>query len=140
VLFTNTVDLTFTLANIPYASYSLLIYDLNSTTGRVQGITLGGTTYYSSSPVFNGAGYLDNNAGTPFTYTQATSTNIGTPTPVSDYVLFTNLTGGTQTVTISTTTGNRTVSGFQIVATPEPGSALLLGTGALALLGFRRRR
>ena len=136
---------SFTLANIPYSDYSIIVYDLDLTAGVVKGISAGGTTYYTSSPAYNAPGYIDGDPNTPFTYTQGTSTTASAPTPLSDYVLFSGLSGATQTVTITGTASNLRVGGFQIVqAVPEPSTwALLVGMGGvgagLAVRGGRRR-
>ena len=131
---------SFTLNQIPYASYSIVVYDLDFVAGAVKGISLGGTTFYSSSPSATAAGYLDGNAATPYTYNRATSTNPAAPTPLSNYVMFQNLTGATQTVSISGSGGNFRVGGFQIAeGIPEPASGVLLAGAATALLGFRCR-
>lgn len=138
---------SFTLANIPYASYSLIVYDQEFNTGAVIGITAAGTTYYTSSPQFDAAGYLDNNLATPYTYTQGTSTDAMNPTPVSNYVLFSGLSGASQTVQIAGASGTR-VGGFQIVETsavvggpavPEPTTALF-GLALVGAVGLSRRR
>ena len=133
---------SFTIDNIPYAGYSLLVYDLSFNTGLVQGVTVGGTTYYSSSPNPTGAGYIDNNAGTAFTYTQATSTLSASPTAGGDYMLFTGLSGTSLTVNIAkiSGTGSGSVGAFQIIQTvPEPSTALLFAVSGATLL-LRRRR
>jgi hypothetical protein len=118
-----------------------VVYDL-AAFQQAQAITVGGTTFYSLSPNPIAAGYLDSNPATPFTYTQATSNNVEAPTPLSNYVLFTGLTGGSQTVSVQSPTGLgfRSVRGFQIVETvPEPSAALLL-LGGCGWFGCCRRR
>jgi hypothetical protein len=54
----NTLDITFTLSNIPYAAYNLIVYDLGDGLGSVQSITAAGTTFFSSSLAPTGAGLL----------------------------------------------------------------------------------
>lgn len=140
-------DLSFTITNIPYANYSLVVYDFHNIAGTVQGVTVGGTTFYTSSPSTSGPSYFDGNSTTPFLYTRGTSTNPAAPTPLSNYVVFPGLTGATQTVldhtvfSPDTTNPNRTIiGGFQIVQTvPEPTTWTLLAGGLGGLLGFTRR-
>jgi len=140
VAFNSSSDWSFTLSGIPYANYSILVYHL-SQAGDVRGATVGGTSYYSLSPNPTGVGYIDNNAGTPFAYNQATSNNPNVPGSVSDYALFAGLSGASQTVTISGFSGSnpRIVSAVQIVQVPEPSRALLL-LGGLAMCFASRRR
>jgi len=133
-------DWSFTLGGIPYANYSILVYHLGLI-GDTRGITVGSTTYYSFSPNPSGVGYVDNNAGTPFTYNQMTGTVPALPGPAADYALFTGLTGGSQTVSIVGIDGSnvRLVSAVQIIQTvPEPSSALLLLGGLAMRAGSRR--
>jgi len=132
--------LSFTLSGIPYASYSIVVYDMDQFSG--EGITIGSTTYYGGA-VSNttGTGYIDRNASTPFTYTQATSTSSGSPTAAETYTLFNGLSGATQTITATANGGTQNaISGFQIVPTPEPGSAGLFALGSVGMLARRSRR
>ncbi len=131
---------SFTLSGITYANYAIIVYDLQFATGAVIGVGIGGTTYYSSSPAYNGPGYIDNNAATPFTYTQATSIDPLNPTPLSDYVLFTGLSGSSVTVNITGGANATRISGFQIVQiVPEPSTWAMLSLGGIAMLvGVRR--
>ncbi|HEX4000004.1 MAG TPA: autotransporter-associated beta strand repeat-containing protein [Pirellulales bacterium] len=97
--------LSLNLSNIPYSSYSLYVYTgaAESTAGgRDNNITLGGTTYYLASDTV------------PTTYTQATSTTPGTYT-VGDYVVFSGLSGTSQTVGLDNINGNGAFEGFEIV-------------------------
>lgn len=137
-------DWSFTLNNIPYASYSLVVYDLSFLDGAVSGITAAGVTFFTSSPNSAGPGYIDDDPATPFTYTQSVSTDPAMPTPLSNYVVFAGLTGTSQTVAISRLSGilpYGAVGGFQIVQTvPEPSTCAMLGLGILGLVGCRRYR
>ena len=114
-------DWTFNITSIPYSNYSLVFYEL-APGGRGAQATAraGGPTYYlSQTSASTAAGYIDNNAATPFTYKQATSTNPAAPTIDANYVVFTGLTGPTQTVTLPG--GFQVINGFsafQIVNTP----------------------
>lgn len=136
-VFGNFSDFSLTLRNIPYASYSIVVYSL-AQQGDLRGITVDGTTYYSRSPAPSAIGYVDFLPGTPYLYTQATSTDLGSPTRDSNYMLFAGLTGANQTIFV-TGDSQRNVSGLQIVATiPEP-STLIMLLGGLSLLGLRKR-
>ncbi|MDQ6655387.1 MAG: PEP-CTERM sorting domain-containing protein [Verrucomicrobiota bacterium] len=131
---------SFTLSGIPYASYLLIVYDLQFATGAVVGINAAGITYYTSSPTYNSAGYIDGNPATPFTYTQGTSTDPLAPTPLSDYVLFNNLSGSSVTVTITGGANATRMSGFQVVQiVPEPSAWAMLMLGGAGLLAALRR-
>jgi hypothetical protein len=136
---------SFTISGIPYATYNLIVYDL-ADSGQKQGVNVGGTTFYSSSPVPVAAGYLDQNAATPFTYRQATSTVSTAPTLNSDYVVFDGLTGDSQMVNLIGFSASPTsfvrATGFQIVAVPEPATAAIamVGIFSLGLIRYRRSK
>ena len=95
--------------------------------GSTAAVNLGSTTYYATTAT--------NTLGT---WTKANSTDSLNPT-VGNYVEFTGLTGASsQTITV---TGLYTgLSGFQVVAVPEPTSLSLLGLGTIALMSRRFRR
>lgn len=138
---------TLSLTNIPYSAYSLLVYDLFINPGFVQSVSAGALTFYTSSPNPFSTGYLDNNAATPFTYTQGTGLTEATATANADYVLFPALTGSSLTFSVTSIGSAARVSGFQIVntgaAAPEPSTcalALVGGAGLLGAVRSRRRR
>jgi hypothetical protein len=138
------VPLTLTLNNISYNSYDIYVYNPGFN-GVNQQTTLGGTSFFSTTPDPTGVGYVDGNAATPYIYTQATSTNSASPTAGANYVRFSGLTGTTQSFSVTGLTGRGTISGFQIVQTvptPEPGTwaMMALGLGALGLMTWKRRR
>lgn len=129
----NTQNGTLSLANIPYASYDLIVYLQDNNDSRNDGhisISLaGGPTY--TGLTFNS---LDSSAS-PVVFTQITGSNGS-----GNYVKFADLTGSTQDFTFNNSafTYGAGVSGFQIVEVPEPASLALLGLGGALLL--RRRR
>ena len=135
--------MTFTITSIPYASYDLIIYDLPLFTGVKYTYTVGSTSYFGNSPTAGNtsAGYVDNNGGTPFTFTQATSTNTLSPTIGADYARFDGLSGGTLTFSVTGGNGISYINGFQIIeSVPEPSRAMLLLGGLLSIAGGRTRR
>ena len=129
---------TVTLSNIPYASYDVYVYELNDAAGRVEttGATQFGTPRFGSAASPADANHVDQNATTPYLYTQTISGNVNSPTPNGDYVLYHGVTGSTFTFAVSAP-GNGYINGFEIV-TPEPASLGLLGFAGLGLLARRR--
>lgn len=133
---------TFTITSVPYATYDLITY-VNSSNGgpRPVSTTVGSTTLWGATPASGtGAGYVDGNTVTPFTYISALGATSGAATPNGNYFLFSGLTGSTLTFSMNSTTDIPQITAFQIIdAVPEPGSALLLFGGCCAL-GLRRLR
>jgi hypothetical protein len=128
---------TLTLTGIPYASYDIYVYALNDNESRVQATTVGGMTFYHDSP--NAASRVDQNISTDYIYTRVTSTNSSAQTVNANYVLFTGLSGSSQTISVNAT-GNGFINGFQIAQVPEPASALAVTASGLVMLGFSRSR
>lgn len=126
--FGNTESLS--LSGISYGSYDLYVYFSSDAAGRNQSITLGSTTYDFSTV---GAAAT---SGANALLTQSTSTTGANPT--ADYVIFSGLTGGSQTVNINSQSGGG-ITAFQVVGVPEPGTMALAALGGASLL-FRRRR
>ena len=131
---------TVSVTGIPYSGYNLLVYYLNDADRGDQTIALsGGPTYHANLLHGVQTGYVDNNSGTPMTYTLTTGTTSGTANN-SDYVAFNGLTGNFS-FTIAAP-GNGALMGFEIVSLPEPSSIVLAGLAAIGLAGYavRRRR
>ncbi len=138
---------TFTVNNVPYASYSLIVYELDNSP-RTEGTVLG-----TGTPIGNpGAVYLESPApypGSPsYTYVKGMSNDPTNPTNNGNYVEFTNLHGSTLNFTIAIPAngpgdGNANVfiNGFQIINnTPEPSTFILGGIGLAGLFAVARRR
>jgi len=110
----------------------------------VSGLTaaLGGknyniTVYHFSDNPSNGIGEFTSTAGTPTTIQEASTGaltgNYGTST-------ISNVSGDSFTFSgVSGSSGRETISGFTVVAVPEPSSVILLGLGGFALI-LRRRK
>jgi hypothetical protein len=130
---------TFEFQNIPYATYSIVVYGDQSTAGVTSnsGVTgYDGTTGLPTggTPVDQGTYQLDKLSS----WTEATSATAG------NYFVLSGLTGANQALTfLRTGTTELHIEAFQVVdnggtAVPEPASLSLLGLGGLALI--RRRR
>ena len=145
-LLNNPALTTFTVANVPYSTYSLIVYELDNSP-RTQGTALGSTVAGNSSAV-----YLESPTpypGSPgYTYLQGTSVDPANPTGNGNYVEFTNLHSGSLTFSVQATGAgpgdggqNIFVNGFQIVNnTPEPSTFVLAALGLTGLLIAARRR
>jgi hypothetical protein len=131
---------SFTLSNIPYAEYSLIIYTLNDGQ-RNQVTTVEGVQYFGRSPSPGDTGFVDRNAETAYNYINSTTTApaAGTDPAFANYVRVDGLTSSTVTFS-ATAPGNGYVNGFQVVAVPEPSTAALLGLAGAAVALRRRRK
>jgi hypothetical protein len=127
-----------TVSGITFPQYSLYIYTLNDVPRKGE-TTVGNTTYYGMSPSPGAAGYVDSNALTPYTYNRIISVDPLDPTPLGNYVLVEGLTSASISFS-QFATGDGFLSGFQLVAVPEPSSMLTVFSGSAVLLGLRRRR
>jgi hypothetical protein len=137
----------FTLANIPYANYSIYLYLLtqSNSSASAELFTPDGGGAYGATPTQTG--YAENGGWTywntgPSSYVASTG-GFGNG---ADYVQFSGLSGATQSIDINDSAdpaqggGGIGLAGFQIVAaTPEPASAALLILGALPLV-LRRKK
>lgn len=124
----------FTVSQIPYSVYNIIVYFNADTAGRNGNVTDGTTTYYFStmgSASISGANAL---------FTQTTDTTGLFPN--ADYAIFSGLSGNSQTITANALSGNDQwlgIAGFQVVAVPEPGTLALAAFGGLTMLMFKRR-
>ncbi len=119
------------VSNIPYAHYDVIAYVVGFGFTADSSVRLGSQEFfYNQSSNFTTDGFIKATATTHDTRTLAT------------YAEFDNLTGTSFTLDLIHQGGNRpAIDGFQIVAVPEPGSALLAAVGsfiAAVLLGTRR--
>jgi len=126
-----------TLNSIPYGEYDIYVYISDDTAGRVALVSDGSTTYDLSTM---GSAAI---SGANASFIQSTDTSGANPT--ADYVVFTGLTGSSQTLTVTPGDSNPAdaawvgLAAIQIVAVPEPSTlalAALLGAG---MMMFRRR-
>jgi hypothetical protein len=140
---------TITITGIPYPSYDLIVYTLD-TYPRKQRVTAttsaGSSSYTTDSPFGNASGYQDANPATPYVYRPGT-TNSQTPVADSNYVRFRQLSGDvtiTADARISTfpsnTNNNAYINGLQVIPLPEPGAAQMLGFAVPLVAWLARRR
>jgi autotransporter-associated beta strand protein len=92
VAVSNYNPMTLTVANIPYAKYSIYAYVGDSSIGNQEQATINGTSYFYATE-----------GGTPVTYTSITSTSPANYQS-GNYIEVDGLTGSSQTVTIAGTT------------------------------------
>jgi hypothetical protein len=109
----------FSISGIPYSTYNLIAYFSSDTANRPGTITSAnaGVTYYFSTigpASVNGASAV---------LTQTTDTTGANPT--ANYAVFTNLTGSSETLTLSIPNGGG-LAGFQIVNTGSVTNVLAL--------------
>lgn len=129
---------TFTVANVPFALYDVIVYvdgEFNLTPGRPlrANINPGGSGDNPATDV-----WVSDTLNWNGTYTQGTGTDLASATEGANYVRFSGITQDNFGIFVEAETFRAAINGFQIVEVPEP------GTGLLALLGLglaaRRRR
>jgi hypothetical protein len=116
------------LSGVTYGQYDLYVYFSSDAAGRTGTINLGSTTFDFSTV---GAASI---AGANALLAQTTSTSGLNPT--ANYAVFSGITGGAQTVNLDIPFGGG-ISGFQVVAVPEPSTLALAG---LSLIGLAIRQ
>jgi autotransporter-associated beta strand protein len=88
---------TLTLSGIPFSSYNVYAYFTNNYANHTGNLALGGTTYYYQT--------LGAISTTPYPLIQTSDTtydSTGASYPLTNYALFGNLTGSTQTIALAT--------------------------------------
>jgi hypothetical protein len=125
-------SLTVSITGIPYSSYDVIAYfgsDAAGRTGTIKDANAGLTYDFLTIgvPAISGANAV---------LTQTTDTGGGNPS--ADYAIFSNVSGSSDTLTLSIPNGGG-LEGFQIVAVPEPGTMALAALGGASLLFWRRR-
>lgn len=128
---------TVALSSIPYSQYDVYVYVSDDTAGRAALVSDGSLTYDLSTM---GAAAI---SGANASFIQSTDTTGANPT--ANYVVFSGLTGSSQTFTVAPGDTNPSdaawvgLAGFQIVAVPEPG-VMALSLCGLILLAWQWRR
>jgi autotransporter-associated beta strand protein len=91
---------TLTLSGIPFSSYNVYAYFTNNYANHFGQVAIGGTTYYYQT--------LGPISTTPYPLIQTSDTtydSTGASYPLTNYALFGNLTGSTQTIALATQGG-----------------------------------
>lgn len=129
-----TQEAIYTFNNVPDGVYDLIVYTANDQANVAGAYTLGDTTFH-----------VINQQGSAFdgTFIQAFNTDPDGTKDVGNYIQFDNISPVEGAITMTTLlvgSGNGiAVSGFQLVAVPEPAGLALLALGAPALLRRNRR-
>jgi len=126
----NGASTTISLTGIPYSAYDIYVYLSSDTANRTGIVSVGGTTYDFSTI---GPAEISGANALLVPTTDTTGAN-----PSADYAEFTGLSGGSQTLT-TTIPAYGGIAGFQVVATPEPGTLALATLGGASLLTLTRR-
>ncbi len=124
---------TFAITGIPYLSYDVIVYFSSDAQGRSGTISDANTgiTYDFSTEGFDA---ITNGVNALLVQT----TDTGGNNPLADYAIFSNVSGSSDTLTLSIPNGGG-IAGFQIVAVPEPTTLPLASLGAFTLWAWRRR-
>ncbi len=121
---TNTV----TVSDIDYAAYHVYVYvgQDKVSTGSMS-ISNAATTYYFTT---------QGNGASSFVEATATAPN---DAATSNYMIFSNLTGASFTITEGSVDGTPGMFGMQIVEVPEPATMAMLAAGGVVMLARRRQ-
>jgi autotransporter-associated beta strand protein len=115
----NSTPVPAVITGIPYAKYSIYIFSVDSNSGETTEITAGGSNYYYTPQVGTANDIAPNQAN----YVRITNTDPSLA-PVGNYVEVDNLTGSSQTVTVTGYTGEDVaeLAGIEIVSTGGGGA------------------
>ncbi len=120
------------ISSVPYSVYNLIVYLSSDTAGRTGTIGDSATLTTYDFTTIGPAAFSGANA----VLTQSTDT--GGLNPSANYVVFSNIGSSSDTVTLNIPVGGG-ISGFQIVAAPEPCVMALATCGGFAWLALSRR-
>jgi hypothetical protein len=146
------------ITGIPYTTYEIIAY-LNPPYAGAHSVWLDSnpTSSDAANAPVAGSEYWFSGTASPSGFVEMTNNTDNTTYPAQNYVVYTGLTGSSQTMWVAGTkwagwrgsgadpvngTTNDMFTGFQIVDTsgvPEPASLSLLGAGALLLISRRRK-
>ena len=132
--FVYAVPLTLSLSGLSAFAplgYDVIVYGTgnNAAGGGNQGAYSDGTTtYYMQRAVVHNA-----------TLIQSSDINSGDGVDEGNYVVFSGLSGDTQSITLTTVNGNTGLGGFQIVAIPEPATLGMVAVFGGGILLIRRK-